>query len=82
MQAQEAFRYVLDNSGKSQRQISRDLGKVDTFISSMLSGKRTPGLQLMANVADVCGYDLLLVNRQTGEAIPIDPNCQDESKTD
>ena len=72
MQAQEAFRYALDNSGKSQRQISRDLGKVDTFISSMLSGGRTPGLQLMANVADVCGYDLLLVDRTTGDTIKID----------
>lgn len=72
MQAQEAFRYVLDNSGKSQRQISRDLGKVDTFISSMLSGGRTPGLQLMANVSDVCGYDLVLVNRSTGETIKLD----------
>ena len=72
MQAKEAFRYVLDHSSKSQRQVSRELNRVDTFISSMLANERVPGLQAMANIASVCGFDLVLVNRSTGETIPID----------
>lgn len=73
MQAIDSFRYVLDKSGKSQRAISRELGKVDTFVSSMLAARRTPGMQLMADVCNVCNYDLVLVDRATGDTIKIDP---------
>lgn len=78
MESKEALRYVVNHSGKSQRAISVELGKVPTYISATFTQGSIPTVETLANVANVCGYDLLLVNRETGETISIDPACQDD----
>lgn len=82
MESKEALRYIIDRSGKPKTKISLELGKTSGYINAYLSIGRTPGMDVLSSIADVLGYDLLLVNRETGETIPIDPNGQDESKTD
>ena len=82
MESKEALRYIIGRSGKPKTKISLELGKTSGYINAYLSIGRTPGMDVFASIADVCGYDLLLVNRETGETIPIDPTGQDESKTD
>lgn len=82
MESKEALRYIIDQSGKPKTRISLELGKTSGYINAYLSIGRTPGMDVFASIANVLGYDLLLVNRQTGETIPIDSNGQDESKSD
>lgn len=61
MDAKQALRSLVDNSGKSQRAISRELGKTDNYVSALFSMGRAPGSDLMAAIAQACGYTLALV---------------------
>lgn len=73
MDSREVLRYVVNQSGKSQRAISIELGKVPTYISATFTQGSIPTIETLANIANVCGYDLALINRATGETIAIDP---------
>ena len=61
MDSKQAFRVIVDASGKSRRALARELGRSEGFISSMLSGGRAPGSDLLAAIARACGYTLALV---------------------
>lgn len=71
MQAQDVMRYMVDMCGKSQREISRDMGKSDTYIGSSLAQGSKPTLDLVARVARVTGYRLILEGSD-GARFPID----------
>jgi len=73
MDARETLRYLIDQSGKPKTTISTDLGKSQGYINSYLTIGRAPGVDVLANIADVCGYDLVIVNRETGQTTRIDP---------
>lgn len=73
MKSNDLLAYMQANSGMSQANLSRTMGRSDKFISRYISGKATPGLDLMSEVADVCGYDLALIKRDGTETIIIDP---------
>ena len=72
MESKEALRYIIDQSGKPKTRISLELGKTSGYINAYLSIGRTPGMDVFASIADVCNYDLVLVDRSTGETIKID----------
>ena len=72
MESKEALRYIIDQSGKPKTRISLELGKTSGYINAYLSIGRTPGVDVLASIADVCNYDLVLVDRSTGETIKID----------
>lgn len=82
MKANEALAYMLETSKRSAYNVSLALDKSHSYINSLTKRKGNISSNVLASIADVLGYDLLLVNRQTGEAILIDPTGQDESKTD
>ena len=71
MQSQDVIRYMVDTCGKSQREISRDLGKSDTYIGSSLAQGSKPTLDLVARVARATGYRLILEDAD-GNRFPID----------
>ena len=73
MQAKEVIRAMIEDSGISQRQVSLSMGRSGHFISSVLGNGRMPNIELMAEMADSAGFDLVLRNRHTGNEIQIDP---------
>lgn len=72
MKAKAALNRIINESGISRIQLSRKLGRTDNYLSSMTHGRQSPGCDVMASVADVCGYDLILRKRSTGIEILID----------
>lgn len=73
MDATEIIRACLDDSPKSARQVCREMGRTETFLSSQIATKRIPTIKLMAEIANTTGHDLLLRNRETGNEIIVDP---------
>ena len=72
MDAKNALRRIVTLSGKTQRQISSDMGRSENFVSAVRTQKRTPNADLMAEMAQACGYDLQLAKKGGGEVITID----------
>lgn len=69
---------LVKNSGKSMRTISMAIGRSPNFLASTTQKRSTPHCETVANVADVCGYDLLLRKRSDGSEIIIDPPSKDD----
>lgn len=65
---QELIRHMLAASGKSAAQVSRELGNDSNHLSVILSSGRTPRADLLAKIADACGYELILHERQDYES--------------
>lgn len=47
-------------SGKSGIQVSREIGRSDNYLWSMLRNKTMPGLDLFVSIANACGYTVEL----------------------
>lgn len=71
MDASEIIRACLADCSKSARQVCRDMGRSETFLSSRRN--RIPTIKLMAEIADATGHDLLIRNRESGNEFIIDP---------
>ena len=82
MDADAAVRHMIAVSGMSQRQISRDIGKTDTFVSATLSKRQgaRPSCALMSDIAGACGYSLQLVGH--GETITLDGTSGADTQAD
>ena len=56
------------------------LGKSRSYISVVGARGRSPELATVADVADVCGVDVVLVDRATGERVGVvDPPRRDQA---
>ena len=66
-----AIHYMAAASHKTYAQISRELGRARNFLSVLFRDGATPRLDLMAKIANACGYVLLLVGH--GEALEVVP---------
>lgn len=73
----EAIRHMISKSGNSARAVSIALGKVPTYISSLLYQNTDIGINNVAKIAKQTGYEVILRGR--GEEIVIDPP-EDTSK--
>lgn len=73
MQTFEAIRAMLGASGKSQRGVSIELGRTHNWLNSTLGIAQDTKAGTLAAIAKVCGYELQLVNRDTGDVLTIDP---------
>jgi len=60
MDASEALRRMIRMSGKSNRQISREIGKADSFVSASLAQGVRPRIDTFARIAEACGYEVLV----------------------
>lgn len=64
MQVNRCIRELVDATpGASMRGVSVELGKADTYVRNVAAPTRSPAL---ATVADVLGYDVVLVRRSDG----------------
>ena len=67
MQINRCIREMVDATpGASMRGVSVALGKTDTYVRNVAAPTRSPALATVANVADVLGYDIVLVRRSDG----------------
>ena len=61
MDATETMRLIIEASGKSGRQVAREIGRSDSFVSSSLAQGVCPRADTLARVAHACGYELALI---------------------
>jgi ribosome-binding protein aMBF1 (putative translation factor) len=61
--ANDAIRMMIETSGKSGRQVAREIGRSESFISSSLAQDVCPRTDTLARIARACGYELVVVPR-------------------
>ncbi len=80
-----AVRRMVEASGVSGRGINKLLGKSERYLSTLMSNKRDIQTSTLVNIAAVCGYELVLVNKRdnddviviTNDEIPLNVQGQD-----
>lgn len=72
MDATSAIRQMLAAGGLSARAASVSMGKNIRYVSDILLKDTTPKVDTFAAIADVCGYDLILMPRDGAGFIVID----------
>ena len=75
MSAQELIRYMLSKAGMSMLSVSRALGKSDNYLSVMRRNGTRPSFALMAEIASICGFGMLIGGR--GEVFEVVPGSFD-----
>lgn len=76
MQVDRVIREIVKRSSQSMRGVSRMLGKGQSWCKVVSLPGRSPALSTVVDIADVCGYDLVVRCRETGEELLIDPSMQ------
>ncbi|MBR3224385.1 MAG: helix-turn-helix domain-containing protein [Atopobiaceae bacterium] len=61
MNANDAMRAMIEASGKSGRQVAREIGRSESFVSSTLAQGVCPRVDTLARVAEACGYEIVIV---------------------
>ena len=69
MQADSVIRALVERSGMSYRAMSAALGKSPNWAGVTAQRGRVPKLDTVAAVADACGYDVDIIERETGEEL-------------
>lgn len=69
MQVNTCIREIVGKRGVSMRSVSADLGKSSEFVRNVAVASRSPALATVADVADVLGYRLDVVDVATGERV-------------
>lgn len=62
------IRHMVDASGKSGVQVSREIGRSDNYLWSMLRNKTMPGVDLFVAIANACGYSVELTGPDFGNS--------------
>lgn len=70
---QDAIRHMAASDQKTFAAVSREIGRNSRYLSIMLRDATTPRLDLMAKIASVCGYDLVLLGHGEGLAVTATP---------
>lgn len=73
----ESVRMMIERAGVTPYRVAVDMGRAPTYVSSMLRRGSTPSADLLAQIADVCGYDLRLISRDGLDSITIDARPTD-----
>lgn len=71
MQVDTVIRTLIDHCGMSDRAMSKAMGKVDSWARQTAAAGRAPKLDTVADVADVAGCDVVIVDRATGETVGV-----------
>lgn len=67
MDVLDCIRKMIEGSGKSARQVSRELGRSPNYLSATFSGHSDVGASNVAKVARILGWRLVLVRDEDGE---------------
>ena len=68
MQVNEVIRFLVDNAGTNCNAAAAALGRSREYVRNA-AARPSPSLATVADVADVCGVDVVLVDRATGAAL-------------
>lgn len=64
MDAADILRHMVAKSGKSYRQIAREIGRSDSFVSATIAQGSRPRMDTFASIAEVCGYQVVLKSKE------------------
>ena len=73
MQPNEYVCAIVDAAGSTPWTVSKAMGGRGQQLDTMIRRGSAPRLDTAARIADVCGFDLCAINRETGERLTIDP---------
>ena len=73
MDPMDLSKFVASKSGKSVREIGTSAGRSPAGFAPYIYKHNQPSLTVAALLCDVCGFDLLVRQRDTGEETIIDP---------
>ena len=71
MDVSDVISTVVAHTGITYGETSRRLAKSYTWARNVAAPGRDPKLATVADVADVCGVDVKLVDRETGEIVGV-----------
>ena len=72
MNANDAMRAMIESSGKSGRQVAREIGRSESFVSSTLAQGVCPRTDTLARVAEACGYKIVIVPQDVANSLADD----------
>lgn len=72
MQVNEVIKTIVKLSGSNPHAAAAALGKSREYVRNA-AARPSPALATVADVADVCGYDLIIRDRRTGSEAAITP---------
>lgn len=78
MRPREAYKAVVDRSGKSRIQLSLALGRSQGYLQASLAQGSSPSIDLFSKVADLAGYELYA--QRGDDRIRIVPENDEDSK--
>lgn len=71
---------IVKQSGISMQTISAKMNRSRSFISMTIRKGGVPQSDTLAEVANICGYDLILRKRDDGTEIIIDPPVREKTQ--
>ena len=71
MQTLDAIRRMCETSGQGITEVSRAIGRTRAFLSNMLTRGNNPRIDTLINIAQACGYKVVLEGQ--GERIELAP---------
>ncbi len=69
MQVDSVIREIIKKRGASMRGVSASLEKSQAWARNVAAPGRSPALATVADIADVLGYDVAIIDRETGEQV-------------
>lgn len=70
MQVEDTISKLIESRGTSAGRVSSDLERSRSYVAGV-AGRTGVALGTVADVADVLGYDLAVIDRETGEAVAV-----------
>lgn len=71
MKVNEVAASLIGLSGMSANAVSAALGRSREWARQAARPDRTPRLDTVADIADACGCDIVIVRRETGERVGV-----------
>ena len=69
MQVDKLIGLLVERSGLSDRRVSLDLGKCETWARNTKKNAKDSRIGTVADVADVAGCDVCIIDRETGAVV-------------
>lgn len=81
MQGKDVARALVEHGGLTLWSASKALGRSGQYLDTVARRGSVPSLDTAAAIADVCGCDLVLVDRATGDTVArVDPPARDNGE--
>ncbi len=68
MQVNKLIAAIVERSGKSYNRLSAELGRSREYVRQA-ANKAAPSIATVADVADVAGCDVAIIDRETGAVV-------------